>query len=121
MIRSYKMLQVSLRFFEEHGRAKGESCTVKNWSKSPYGEESGLLLHDGRLASAIWRLVEWYNDHWNRSLISTPSGESAKWYHYDEPGIIAGRIYDDIIKAIEDGRMKKIAEEHRRYEKEYEG
>jgi len=120
VIRDDKMRRVNLRFFEEHGRAKGKSCTVSNWSKCPYGEESGLLLRDGRLVKAIWRLVEWYNDHWNRSQFSTPSGDSVKWYHYDEPGIIDVTSYDDIIKALEDGRMKKIAEEHERYEKEYE-
>jgi hypothetical protein len=40
------------------------------------------------------------------------------WYHYDEPPIIDATNYDDIIRAIGDGRIDKIIQEHERYMKE---
>jgi hypothetical protein len=40
-------------------------------------------------------------------------------FHADgEPHIIDVGSYDDVTKALEDGRMERIAEEHKRYMKE---
>jgi len=44
-----------------------------------------------------------------------------KWYHYGEPSIIDVTSYEDVLKAIEDGRLKKIIEERERYEEEHNG
>jgi len=41
-----------------------------------------------------------------------------KWYHFNEPRIIDVGSYDDVTKALEDGRMKRIIKEHERYMKE---
>jgi hypothetical protein len=41
-----------------------------------------------------------------------------KWYHYGEASIIDVTSFDDIVKAIEDGRFDRIVEEHERYMKE---
>jgi hypothetical protein len=36
-----------------------------------------------------------------------------------EPGIIDVASYDDVVKAIDDGRMERIVKEYELYEKEY--
>jgi hypothetical protein len=41
-----------------------------------------------------------------------------KWYHYNEPPIIDVTDYDDILRAIDDGRLDTIITEHLRYMKE---
>jgi hypothetical protein len=41
-----------------------------------------------------------------------------KWYHYNETPIIDVTSYDDILKAIDDGRLNRIIDEHKRYMKE---
>ena len=41
-----------------------------------------------------------------------------KWYHVNEPSIVGVTNYDDVIQAIEDGRLNKIIDEHTRYMKE---
>jgi len=118
VIREHKMLLVNLRFFEEFGDAKGKSCEVNNKYRCPYEEKSKQLSEKGRLTKAVWRYIEWYNAHWNRSLSITPPDGDMKWYHYDELSIIDVTSYDDIVKAIDDGRFKRIVEEHKRYMKE---
>jgi len=118
VVRRNKMMVVELRLYEEIGRAEGKNCKVKNKYRCPYGELSEQLIEHGGVAKAIWREVEWYDTHWNPSPGFRPSAEEMKWYHYDEPGIIDVTSYDDIIKAIENGRFEKIVTEHRRYLKE---
>jgi predicted transcriptional regulator len=49
--------------------------------------------------------------------VRSPTSE-LRWYHYDEPPIIYFTSYDDIMQAIEDGRLDKIIDEHTRYMKE---
>lgn len=41
-----------------------------------------------------------------------------KWYHYGEPDVIDVTSCDDVLKAIDDGRLQRIIEEHKRYMKE---
>ena len=41
-----------------------------------------------------------------------------KWYHFNQPPIIDVTNYDDIIRALEDGQLDKIIDEHLRYMKE---
>ena len=50
-----------------------------------------------------------------------PSAQDLKWYYYDEPSILDVTNYEDILEAIEDGRMERIIEERKKYEKEYKG
>jgi hypothetical protein len=44
----------------------------------------------------------------------------SKWYHYGEPQIIDVTSFDDIDKALDDGRFRRIVEEHEKYTKETE-
>ena len=118
VVREDRMRLVKLRFFEEDGGARGKSCEVKNKYKCPYGEESEQLTEDGRLVRALWRLIEWYDDHWNPSHTFRPAESEMKWYHYDEPSVIDVTSYEDILKAIDDGRIEKIKEEYERYMRE---
>lgn len=120
VVRDDKMLSVELRFYEEVAGAKGKSCEVRNRFKCPFGEESEQLVENGKAIKSLWKYVEWYNSHWNRSGSVTPGSSDMKWYHYDEPGIIDVTSYDDILRALEDGRLKRITKEYERYEKETE-
>jgi hypothetical protein len=43
-----------------------------------------------------------------------------KWYHYDETPIVDLADYDDVLRAIDDGRIIKVVEEHEAYMKEKE-
>jgi len=119
-VKRNKMLRIELRFLEELGSGEGKSCEVHNKYKCPYKEESKQLIENGRLAQFVWKLVEWYDFHWNRNPSITPSQSEMKWYHYDEPSVIDVTSYEDVLKAIEDGRLKKILREHGRYERERE-
>ena len=47
-----------------------------------------------------------------------PSVEDAKWYHRDEPGIMDVTSFKGISKAMKDGRIDRIMEEHEKYMKE---
>ena len=118
VVRKDKMMLVKLRLYEELGGAEGKSCNVKNKYRCPYGEESNRLIEDGRVAKFIWRQIEWYDAHWNPSKTYSPPEQDMKWYHYDEPSIIDVTSYEDLCKAIEDGRLERIIKEHERYMKE---
>jgi len=118
VVRRDRMMCVELRLYEEMGGAKGKNCGVKNKYRCPYGAKSGRLIEHGRLVKFIWRQIEWYDHHWNLPQTYRPSEQDMKWYHYGEPGIMDVTSYDDIMKAIEDGRFEKIVKEHERYMKE---
>jgi hypothetical protein len=118
VVRDDKMRRVKLRFYEDVGGAEGKSCEVKNKYACPYGEASEQLIEDGMLAKFVWQEIEWYNRHWNPSHTCIPAQNEMKWYHYGEPSIVDVTSYDDVIKAIEDGRLERIMEEHERYMKE---
>jgi len=44
-----------------------------------------------------------------------------KWHQHGESSILDVTYYEDILEAIEDGRMERIIEERKKYEKEYKG
>ncbi|MEM4143015.1 MAG: hypothetical protein QW445_02580 [Candidatus Bathyarchaeia archaeon] len=117
VVRRNKMLLVELRLYEEIGLAAGKSCEVRN--KYPYGEGSKKLIEDGQIAKFIWNVVWCYDLHWNPVPGYVPSASDRKWHHYVELSIIDVTDYDDILKAIEDGRLKRIIEEQRKYKKEH--
>jgi hypothetical protein len=112
------MREVKWRFFNELGGANNRACEVVNFFKCPYGEERQDFLDKGRLAYEIWDHIEWYDEHWNPNIYSTPAASARKWYHYGEPQIIDVTSFDDIDKALDDGRFKRIVEEHEKYLKE---
>jgi hypothetical protein len=62
--------------------------------------------------------LQWYDRHWNRHSTFTPSSDEVKWYHWGEPSIIDLTSYQDILKALKDGRLDKIIDEHKKYMKE---
>lgn len=100
VIEAEKTRVVELMLYEYIGGAEGKSCEVKNKYKCPYGEESKELIRYGKFVGSLWHEIQWY-DH-----------------NFDEPALIDMTSYDDIIKAIKDGRMDKIIEEHKKYMKE---
>ena len=116
-VRRDKMLDVELRLYEEIGRAEGKICTDKNRCRCPYKAKSTKLADCGGTAKKIWELVEFYDEHWNGSLYSTPSAGERQFYHLDEPGFMDVTDYDDIITACSDGRMIKIKKEYGDYQK----
>ena len=123
VVRQDKMRLVQLSLYEEDGGVRDRSCEDRNKYKCPYGDEAERFIERGGQIHLLWRLVEWYDYHWNRSRTFQPSAEDVKWCHYDEPSIIDVTSYEDVLKAVEDGRLKKINEEHEKYLKEtgYEG
>jgi hypothetical protein len=114
------MQQVEWRIYNELAEANNRTCEVMNFFHCPYGDAWRQLLEDGRDANHLWEHIEWYDNHWNRSTSYTPAASEMKWYHYNEPAIIDVADYDDITRAIDDGRLDKIIAEHLRYMKETE-
>jgi hypothetical protein len=110
--------QVKWRVFNELAGAKDRTCDAINYFHCPYKAERNQLVEVGYDASRLWHHVEWYDRHWNPSITYTPASSEMKWYHWNEPPIIDVTSYDDIIRAIEDGRLDKIIQEHERYMKE---
>ncbi|MCW4007332.1 MAG: hypothetical protein NWF09_01385 [Candidatus Bathyarchaeota archaeon] len=119
VVRRNKMLLVELRLYEEIGLSAGKSCEVRNKYKCPYGEGSKELIENGQIAKFIWNVVWWYDLHWNPVLGYVPPASDRKWHHYGEPSIIDVTDYDDILKAIEDGRLNRIIEEQRMRNEEH--
>jgi hypothetical protein len=119
VVRMDKMKEVHLKFLEEFALTEGKSCTVKNKHFCPYGAMCEQLIKCGGETWALWEYVDWYDAHWNRNPSITPSRGEMKWYHGDEPSIIDVTDYDDIVKALDDGRMERIMKECERYEKEH--
>jgi len=109
---------VHWRVFNELGEANNRTCKVVNYFKCSYGEKRQELVDNGLLADKIWQHIEWYDRHWVDDHAFTPSASELKWYHYGEASIIDVTSFDDIVKAIEDGRFDRIVEEHERYMKE---
>jgi hypothetical protein len=115
VVKADRMNLVELRVLEDGGGAEGKTCTVRNGYNCPYGEESKRLIKEGGTTKFLWKLVQWYDEHWNRSSSFRPSSNEAKWCPYDEPSFPDVTSYDDILKAIENGRMEKILEEYKKY------
>ncbi|MGB9854202.1 MAG: hypothetical protein ACPLRY_05280 [Candidatus Bathyarchaeales archaeon] len=121
VVRRNRMNYVELRLYEDLGMAEGKSCDARNKYRCPYGEQANELVESGLLARFVWRIVWWYDQHWNPSESCQPPACDMKGYHYGEPSIIDVTDYEDVIKAFEDGRLKRILEEQKRYEKEHKG
>lgn len=117
-VREDKKTEVELRLYEELGGAGGKVCDVENAYICPYGEESKRLVEDGELVRSLWYHVEWYNHHWNPHYKIRPSPDEARWYHWGEPGIMDVTSYEDVLNALEDGRIDRIIREHERYMEE---
>jgi hypothetical protein len=111
------MKKTEINLYDAIG-ANGRSCDIVNYFKCPYPDERDDLTKHGRYAYELWEHVEWYHRHWNGPDSFTPSEEERKWYHWHDPPIIDVTNLDDIEKALDDGRMNKIIEEHKRYMKE---
>jgi hypothetical protein len=94
------------------------TCKIHNYFRCPYGDSWRQLLQDGDDAHWLWQHIYWYDKHWSRSHTFTPATNEHEWYHCDQPPIIDVASYDDIIRAIDDGRLDKIVDEHKRYMKE---
>jgi hypothetical protein len=112
------MREVEWRIYNELAEAKNRTCEVMNFFHCPYGDAWRKLLQDGRDAHLFWQQITWYDEHWNGSPYSEPTPSELRWYHLNEPPIIDVTSYDDIIRAIDDGRLDKIIDEHIRYMKE---
>jgi hypothetical protein len=114
------MRQVEWRIYNELAEANNRTCEIHNYFHCPYGDAWRQLLQDGYDAHWLWQHIYWYDNHWNRSISYTPAASDMKWYHYNESPIIDVTSYDDVTRAIEDGRLDKIVDEHTRYMKETE-
>ncbi len=106
------------QFYNELAGANNRTCEILNFFKCPYGEEWKSLIENGTVAHNLWEHIEWYEHHWYRSTITSPTPSMLKWFHFDEPRIIDIENFEDIVKALEDGRLERIIEEHERYMKE---
>lgn len=107
-----------VRYRIHGGDGEEPTCNVINYFKCPYSEDRDTLIEYGSMNKQLWKHIVWYDTHWNRNpSIEHPASEM-KWYHFDEPPILDVTDYNDIEKAMEDGRLKRIVEEHERYTKE---
>jgi hypothetical protein len=112
------MRQVEWRVYNELGGASDRTCEVVNYFRCPYGDEWRQLQLNGYDVKCLWHHIEWYDRHWTPDISSAPTPDEMKWYHFNEPQIIDVTNFDDIIRAIEDGRLDRIIDEHTRYMKE---
>ena len=119
-LKSDLMRHAKWRTYSEVGGTKERSCNVKNYFHCPYMKKRQKLMDDGEAAYELWKLVEWYDRHWNPSHSTQPTPSEMEWYHFDEPRIIDVTDFDDIMRARSDGRLRKIMREHSRYMKEQE-
>jgi hypothetical protein len=109
------MQQVEWRIYNELGAANDRTCEVVNYFHCPYGDEWRQLQENGYHAYHLWRHVSWYDHHWNQDPSQTPPASEMKWFHFNEPPIIDITDFDDITRAIEDGRLARIQGEHAAY------
>lgn len=106
------------RVFNELAGAQNRRCDVKNYFHCPYGEAWRQLQQDGHDARRLWEHIKWYDRHWNRDHTRTPPASDLRRFHFNERSIIDVTSYEDITRAITDGRLDKIIEEHERCMKE---
>jgi hypothetical protein len=116
-VKAEKMKRVLLEFMEVDGKAKGKVCKVHNKFLCPYGSKSRELVKLGDIIHYLWRLVEFHDRYWNYPEKFGSSRDEAGWFHPGEPRIIDVTSREDILNALEDGRIDKIASEFRRHEK----
>jgi len=112
------MRDAEWRFFNEAAGAENRTCDAVNYFKCPYGDEWRTLIKDGYTAHEVLEHIEWYDRHCNGSTSWSPTPSERKWYHFGEPAIIDVQSLEDMLKAMEDGRLQKIIQEHERYMKE---
>jgi len=112
------MREVERRLYNEISGPENRKCNVINYFQCPNGDERQTLTNDGCNVTTFWQHIQWYDEHWNGSTSLTPSESQRKWYHTNEPPIIDVKSFDDIIKALNDGRIEKIILEHERYMKD---
>ena len=112
------MRVVEWRIYNELAEAKNRTCEVINYFRCPYPDDREELQHNGVYAVLLWREIKWYDYHWNSHSSYMPPASEMKWYHFNEPPIIDVTNYDDIVQAIDDGRLDRIIDEHLRYMKE---
>jgi len=110
--------QVEWRIYNELAEVNNRTCEILNYFHCPYRDARDQLLQDGDDAHWLWEHIRWYDYHWNRDHTFTPAASEHEWYHYGEPPVIDVTNYDDIMRAIDDGRLDKIIDEHLRYMKE---
>lgn len=95
--------------YDDVGGVEGRVCAFdeekRDFFKCPFGDEAEVLVEDGRLVEALWTRLTWYNyHHWE-----FPEGK--------ETPLVDPADYDDVLKAIDDGRFEKVVEEHEAYMK----
>lgn len=115
--RSDRMAYVNLEFLEADGGAEGKTCSINNKYLCPYGAKALELIDLGNSVDFLWRLVKFYDEHWNKLPLYKPPPSEAKWFHWGEAGILDVTSRADILRALEDGRMKKISSEYIGYSK----
>lgn len=116
--RQDSMQEVEWRLYNEAAGAENRTCQTINYYQCPYPDERDALIEDGRSAYILWLHIQWYDRHWNPSTSWTPLRSDGKGYHIGEPAIIDVKSFEDIMKALDDGRIMKIIIEHKRYMKE---
>jgi hypothetical protein len=111
-----KMKRVELEFQELEGAAEGKTCELRNKCLCPYGARSLELIKLGHRVEILWKIVEYYHRHWHSTDSYSPISREAKWYHFGEEDFLDLTSREDVLKALEDGRIERIAEERRKYE-----
>jgi hypothetical protein len=114
-VRDTKMKQVELEFLELYGGTEGKTCEARNKCLCPYGAKSSELIKLGDRVKKLWEIVEYYHSYWHPSDGYRPGDCDAQWYHYGEDDFLDVTSREDILKATEDGRIERIAEERRRH------
>jgi hypothetical protein len=115
-IRDEKMKRVELEFLELYGGTEGKTCEERNKCLCPYGAKSLELLELGHRVKMLWEIVEYYHRYWHSSNFSSSSKNGYEWYHTDEEGFLDVTSREDLLKAVEDGRIERIAEERRKHD-----
>jgi hypothetical protein len=111
-----KMKRVELGFLEHEGGAEGKTCEVHNKSLCPYGARSLELIKYGHLVEVLWKIVKYYDEHWHSKDPYSSTSSYAQWYHANEEDFLDVTSREDILSALEDGRIDRIAEERKKYD-----
>ena len=100
--------------YNDLGGVQGRVCPLdeekRDFFSCPFGDEAEGLVEDGRVIETFWQHLKWYDRrHWELSTRITAG---------DEAPIVDPADYEDVLKAIDDGRFDKVIEEHEAYMKE---
>jgi hypothetical protein len=117
-VRSEKIAHVKLMFLEEDAGTEGKACEARNKFLCPYGSGAQELIKLGHNIEFLWRLLEFYDSHWNRNANSCVPPGWEKHYHFDEQGFIDLTSREDILASLEDARIDRVAEEFVDYNRE---